>query len=201
MAVRIPSAPPSSLDALRTVASSLANSASVRSHAPQIASEFSRTPTAPISPVLSYRVYVLSLEEVAAQNANLGAVKVAFWRHTIESDGEIATADVRPDETGNTFTFAAISFGPWPANVKNAIDELRSAPDLEASSYQASLLQIPALNIRAIWLEGSPGLIVPLAPARPELTAGRRYSEQEFLNALQAAARRMLASDDPRKGA
>ena len=123
-----------------------------------------------------------------------------MWRHTIENNGETVTADVVPAQNGASFTFSGISFSPGAANVKEAIAALQSAPDLEAS-YEVAILQIPALGVRAIWLQDSPDLIVPTAPTRPELTSGQRYSSQDFLSALQPSARRILAADDPRKGA
>jgi hypothetical protein len=39
-----------------------------------------------------------------------------------------------------------------------------------------------------------------VAPVRPELVAGRRYTLAEFTAALKDAAAKILANDYPRKG-
>jgi len=65
-------------------------------------------------------------------------------------------------------------------------------------------LQVPALGVRAVWLHDAsgkaPDILVPVAPVRPELVAGRRYTLAEFTAALKDAAAKILANDDPRKG-
>ena len=62
MPLLLPPAPPSSIDALQAVAPSLASSSSVMRLAPHTATALSQSVTTRITPTLSYRVYVLTLE-------------------------------------------------------------------------------------------------------------------------------------------
>jgi peptidoglycan hydrolase-like protein with peptidoglycan-binding domain len=79
-------------------------------------------------------------------------------------------------------------------------------PNTKASvkaSFELAQLRIPALHVKAIWLKGKAGasdVVIPVAPTDPALTAGRRYSVQEFLAALRPAAESALAHTDPLKG-
>ena len=61
------------------------------------------------------------------------------------------------------------------------------------------------MGVRALWLKaksrGRADVVIPLAPTRGELTAGRRYSPEAFVAALKGAAEAMLAADAPGKGA
>jgi hypothetical protein len=43
--------------------------------------------------------------------------------------------------------------------------------------------------------------MIPLAPTRPELAAGRHYSPDEFIAALKGGAETMVATEAPGKGA
>jgi hypothetical protein len=77
--------------------------------------------------------------------------------------------------------------------------------DFAGKSYEARLLQISAMGVRALWLKAKSrshaDVVSPLTPTRPELTAGRHYSSEEFIAALQGAAEAMLAAEAPGKGA
>jgi hypothetical protein len=77
--------------------------------------------------------------------------------------------------------------------------------DFAGKSYEARLLQISAMGVRALWLKAKSrsdaDVVIPLAPTRPELTAGRYYSSEEFIAALKEAAEAMLAAEAPGKGA
>ena len=79
------------------------------------------------------------------------------------------------------------------------------AADFAGKSYEARLLQISAMGVRALWLKAKSrshaDVVIPLAPTRPELTAGRHYSYYEFIAALRGAAEAMLAAEAPGKGA
>jgi len=159
---------------------------------------------ASLSPTLSYRVYTLGLSDLVSDTGNLSAASSTIWRHSFDSDGEIVTADVLVDQTGAGYTFAALSSNPSASEVQSTINALNQDPQIAEASYEVSLLQVPALAVRAVWLHEPSGksadLLVPISPVRSELTAGQRYQIMQFTGALKEAAAAILANDDPNKG-
>jgi hypothetical protein len=206
MPLVVPPAPAQSTEALRVALPSMIHRAAMMKVAPQLAARLS-TPTeiASLSPALSYRVFTLGLSDLAATPTNgLRAATLSAWRHTLTSNGEVVTADVSVDHSGANHTFASISSNPTAPGVQAAIHTLGQDAEVAKGSYEASLLQIPALGVRAVWLHDASGkaadVLVPVPPVRQELTAGRKYTVPEFAAALKDAAAKILANDDPRKG-
>lgn len=197
---------PQSIEALRTAVPSLLHRPGLTKVAPRLAAELAGpSAAAALSPALSYRVYTLGLSDVASAASNhLRAAKLSAWRHTLASAGEVVTADVSVDHAGVSHTFAALSSNPSAPGVQNEISALSHDPEIAKASYEVSLLQIPALGVRAVWLHDPSGkagdLLVPVAPVRSELVAGRRYSTEEFTSALKDLTAKILAEDNPRKG-
>lgn len=205
MPLIIPPAPAQSTEALRAALPSMLHRPAMMKVAPKLALSLTDSAIASLSPALSYRVYVLGLSDLATAASNgLRAATLSAWRHTLTSDGEVVTADVSVDQTGANHTFAALSANPSAPGVQAAIHTLSQDADIAKASYEASLLQVPALGVRALWLHDAsgkaPDVLVPVAPVRPELVAGRKYTVAEFTAALKDAAGKILANDDPRKG-
>ena len=73
----------------------------------------------------------------------------------------------------------------------------------DEGTYNASLLQVPALGVRALWLRHPSGqvgdILVLVTPVRSELVAEPRYTLAEFTDALKDAAAKILRDNDPRK--
>jgi hypothetical protein len=203
MAIRIPAVPAQSLDALRSQLPSLANRSAMTRVAPRLAASLTSERAAAATPVLSYPVYTLGLSDLADAADRLSTAKPSLWRHILSFDGQLVTADTLADASGDKL--AALNINPPATAVQAAIHTLSQDAAIAAASYEAGLLQIPALGVRAVWLhdstERSPDVLVPLAPVRSELVAGRQYTVAEFAAALKGAATRALANDDPRKGA
>ncbi len=206
MPLIIPPAPAQSTEALRAALPSMLDRPAMMKVAPKLSLALT-TPTAvaSLSPALSYRVYALGLSDLATAASNgLRAATLSAWRHTLTSDGEVVTADVSVDHAGANHTFASISANPSAPGVQAAIHTLSQDADVAKASYEVSLLQVPALGVRAVWLHDAsgkaPDLLVPVAPVRSELVAGRKYTVAEFAAALKDAAAKILANDDPRKG-
>lgn len=206
MPLIIPPAPAQSIDALRAGIPSVANGASLTKVAPNLAVALAGlSAAASLTPSLSYRVYTLGLSDLASAASNgLRAATLSVWRHTLVTNGEVVTADVSVDQTGTNYKFAAISSHPSAPEVQKEILALGRDPAIAQGSYEISLLQVSALGVRAIWLHDPTGkaadMLVPVAPVRSELVAGRRYPVAEFTGALMNAAAKILADDDPRKG-
>lgn len=205
MPLIIPPAPAQSTEALRAALPSMLHRPAMMKVAPKLALALTDSAIASLSPALSYRVYALGLSDLATAASNgLRAATLSAWRHTLASDGEVVTADVSVDHAGANHTFAALSANPSAPGVQAAIHTLSQDADIAKASYEVSLLQVPALGVRAVWLHDASGkaadILVPVAPVRPELVAGRRYTLAEFTAALKDAAAKILANDDPRKG-
>lgn len=201
MPIVTPEAPKRSIDALSAMLSTLAESAGLKRAAPHFAARIMASPHELREPGLSYRIYVLGLVDVA-EGKGLASAKLSAWRHEFTSENEVVTADIAP---GRQHRFSALNVTSPAHSVQR---ELRSAAfdasNFSRQSYEAALLQIPALAVRALWLksESRPrgDIIIPLAPVRPELTAHHRYTSAEFIDAIRPAARSILAAEAPGKG-
>ena len=205
MPLVIPAAPAQSIEALRSVVPSIAQRPGFTRIAPKLAASLATTSAeAALSPALSYKVYTLGLSDLASAPTGLHAAALSAWRHLLVSNGEVVTADVSVDAGGGNHRFAALNSNPAASAVQDQIAALGKDPAIAAASYEVSVLQVPALGVRAVWLHDPSGkaadLLVPVAPVRSELTAGRHYSVAEFSAALKDAAAKALGDNDPRKG-
>jgi hypothetical protein len=197
-----PEPPQPSINALQAMLPALMGSAGVRHSAPNFAANLVNSPRSLSSPGLSYPVYTLGLDSVAA-GASLSKAKLAAWRHEFSSGDEVVAAEV---SAGRQPRFSGLNVN---SRFRSVSQELRSATEtgkgFAGRSYQPRLLQISALGIRALWLRSEPrsraDVVIPLAPTRAELTANRHYSPAEFIEALRPAADALLRAEAPGKGA
>lgn len=201
MPIETPEAPKPSIEALRALLPAFIASAGMRQAAPHFAASLLASPQSLASPGLSYPVYVLGLADVAA-GAGVRKAKLSAWRHEFGAEGEVVSAEV---SAGRRPHFAGLNVN---SRFRSVLQELRlaaEAKDFNGKSYEARLLQISALGVRALWLKAKSrshaDVVIPLAPTRSELTAGRHYSFAEFIAALKGAAEAMLAAEAPGKGA
>jgi hypothetical protein len=202
MPIKTPEPPRLSIDALQAVLPALVGSAGIRHSAPSFAASLLASPRSLSNPGLSYPVYALGLDDVAA-GYGLGKAKLAAWRHEFTSGDEVVAAEV---SAGRRPSFSGLNVH---SSFRSVQQELRSAvetgKDFADRSYQPRLLQISALGIRALWLKSESrthaDVVIPLAPTHFELTANRHYSPAEFIEALRSAAEILLRTDAPGKGA
>jgi hypothetical protein len=206
MPLVIPPAPAQSIDVLRAAVPLMVQGPLLARVAPRLSAAASEPRVAAsISPAQSYKLYTLGLSDLATAAANgFRAAVLSGWRHILVSNQEVVSADVSVDSTGTSYQFASLRADPSAAAVQTEIAALGQDPALANVSYEVSLLQIPALGVRAIWLHDASGkvsdILVPVAPVRSELVAGRRYSPAQFAAALTDATAKILANDDPKKG-
>ena len=206
MPIDIAQPPPASISSLSAVLPRIAGSRDIGSKAPRLTQGANRMlgqggADAP-RPTLSSPVYVLGLDAIVA-GRDLSAAKLAMWTHFFPSapddDNQLVAADVNAD----TSRFASLKEGPQVRAFYRQVQALQQAPDIGAQSFELAQLRIPALHVKAVWLKGKAGasdVLIPVAPTDPALTAGRRYSAQEFLAALRPAAESAIAHTDPLKG-
>jgi len=203
MPIEPPEAPKPSIEALHAMLPALIGSAGVRQNAPHFAASLLASPQSLASPGLSYPVYALGLSDVAS-GAGLRKAKLSAWRHEFASGDEVVSAEV---SAGRRPQFSGLNVN---SRFRSVQEELRSAAqgagrDFAGRSYEARLLQISAMGVRALWLKAKSrsdtDVVIPLAPSPRQLTAGRRYPPEEFIAALKGAAETMLRDDAPGKGA
>jgi hypothetical protein len=152
MAINIPAAPAQSIAALRAALPNVVQQATATKVAPRLAASLTgANAAANLTPALSYQVYTLGLSDLAAAaTSGLKAAKPSLWRHTLTSDGEVVTADTQLDSTGANFKFSALSTNPSATAVQTTVQTLNQDANVAKASYQLSLLQIPALGVRAV---------------------------------------------------
>jgi hypothetical protein len=142
-----------------------------------------------------HAAYNLGLEDVAAGHLTAAAEQTA-WRYLVRSGDEpVAAAEVQVGAGGAGAEFSSLNHGPHVASTVQTADEAASLPQVEKGNYEPRLLRIPALYVMAMWLkdlDGSNDLIIPLAPAPPFLSAGQKYSESAFAEAVAGPAQQRL---------
>jgi hypothetical protein len=194
-----PEAPKSSIEALQASLPALAGSAGIKKTAPNFAASLA-APRSLANPGLSYPVYSLGLKDIAA-GASVRKAKLSSWRHEFTSGNEVVSAEI---SAGRRPKFSQLNVSSRFHSVQHELKSAAASEDLAGRSYEATLLQISALGVRALWLRSRPGshgdIVIPLAPVRPELTANRHYAPAEFVAALKSVAETILAAEAPGKG-
>jgi len=195
MPIETPEAPKPSTEALRALLPAFIASAGIRQAAPHFAASLLASPQSLASPSLSYPVYALGLADVVA-GGGVRKAKLSAWRHEFAAEGEVVS--------GRRPHFAGLNVN---SRFRSVLQELRlvsEAADFAGKLYEARLLQISAMGVRALWLKAKSrshaDAVIPLAPTRRELIAGRHYSFEEFTAALKGAAEAMLAAEARGKG-
>jgi hypothetical protein len=141
-----------------------------------------------------HRMLTLGLDGIAAKR--LDAAMPSGWRYLVmEGDRALASSEV--DTSGRP---SLVNAGPFVESTAAAIEELESRPEVADGSFELRFLKVPALHVFAAWLADGSDLVMPLSPAPAFLEAGRLYSEQEFLEALQAPAQSLRDMPDDATG-
>jgi hypothetical protein len=201
MPIETPEAPKPTIEALRALLPAFIASAGIRQAAPHFAASLLASPQSLANPGLSYPVYGFGLADVAS-GAGVRKARLFAWRHEFGAENEVVSAEV---SAGRRPQFASLNVN---SSFRSVLQELRlaaDATDFADKSYEVRLLQISAMGVRALWLKAKSrshaDVLIPLAPTRHELTAGRHYSFKEFIAALKGAAEALLAAEAPGKGA
>jgi hypothetical protein len=142
-------------------------------------------------------VFVVGLTDVA-QGRLLGAARQETWRYLLlRGPRAVGSVTLRRLPDTEELVFSHVTRGRYVDSTVQAIDAAERAPQVAGAEYELRLLDVPALQLRAIWLHGEGAdLLVPLAPAPGPLESNRVCSEDEVLAAVQDRAIRIL--DQPR---
>jgi hypothetical protein len=185
MSLTIPAVPQGAVTALATALPTLATSPAVAARLPRVAAAVTRFLTARTA--ISLPFFVLDLSDV--RKGIMAARQVGWWHLLPTGDPAGSALAQTTIRDSNQHVFAGVTESPFVSDLENRLTVLRADPTVSAGSYDAALLQVPAMDVMAIWLQDTAhhdDLIVPLAPSPPSLTAGRQYSTPQFLGALRA---------------
>jgi len=136
-------------------------------------------------------VSVLGAEDLT-NGRGLDAARAVGWRYIIRAGHEpIATADAATDNRGS-HSFSHINQGPYVKATAEAVAAAADLPETHDGTFEARLLEIPALHSTSLWLhatdEAGGDMIVPIAPTPPELDGRRPYQAATFLRILEQQA-------------
>jgi hypothetical protein len=145
--------------------------------------------------VAPHQVYTAGLD--ALVDRGLAGAAQTGWRYLVADRGRIVASVELAGDAGES---PLLNGGPYVAATETAVNELERRPEVAAADLELRFLKVPALHVAAAWLAGPQPMVTPLAPAPSFLEAGRGYTEQEFVAALQEPARRALAAEPPSGG-
>lgn len=149
---------------------------------------FGGSDPAGLRPEDPHEVYTLGLDDILS-GRGLGAARLSGWRYFL-SDGSriVSTAETVATSDGQQ-RFAQFNSGPFVGATVEALEAARSLPQVRDRDVEARVLRVPGLNLVALWLrDGGDDVLIPLAPAPPDVDAGRRYTPRELFDALRAQA-------------
>lgn len=133
-----------------------------------------------------HRTYNLGLDAIG--EGGLQRATESGWRYLVaDRDRILASAEL----AGQAGESPMLNGGPFVASTAEAIEAIEHLPQLADAEFEMRLLKVPALYVVAAWLVGERRLVVPLTPAPDFLEAGKAYSEEEFIAALDAPARQV----------
>jgi hypothetical protein len=190
MPLRISTTPPAATHAVRAVLTDMAVQAQFRT------AQLRRAAPQDLGLAAPHGVYTLALDDIA-QRRGLAAAQFSGWRYLVQDgDRTIASAEATAGQDGAPPAFSQLNEGPFSSGTADAIQYAEALPQLRQDTFELRLLRIPALYVVALWLKedsGTVDLIIPVAPAPPQLRAESVYIPADFFAALEQPARDVLA--------
>lgn len=116
-------------------------------------------------------VYCLGLAD-AASAAPLARAIAVGWRYPIVGGANAGLANLEPAEDG--YAFAGVSHGAFAARLVQAAYLAEEALGTTDAAYEPRLLEVPALGLAALWLNGPDDRFIPLMEGQPPGTAPLR---------------------------
>ncbi|WP_375764843.1 hypothetical protein NR798_24305 [Archangium gephyra] len=103
----------------------------------------------------------------------------------------VGYADVALDLESNSAQFLQVSCGQGAFWMAQAIEQAEGTSEVKAKDFDLSILEIPALSLDALWLQGHASggsFLVPLRPAYHDLNAAQLYPAADLLKRLYEVA-------------
>ncbi len=145
-------------------------------------------------------VVVMGLDDLSAGKSPR-EVRPRLWAQFLDSSTEApAVADVEVD----TNRFLAVTEGPAISAMSRTIADARRQEGRQAEVRALSIIDVPALHLKAVWLKGEAGdaddIVIPSPGPIAPLEAGRRYSLDDFRRIVGEMARDRLRQVGPETG-
>ena len=100
-------------------------------------------------------------------------------------------ADAAPPEGKSGARFLSYTRGPQVASSGQVLTEAEDAEPLRSRKFQPRFLEIPGLNVSAVWLkalDGQADTVIPVDPVPRFLSGRRSYTLREFLELARGSA-------------
>jgi hypothetical protein len=194
MAISFRTPPTRSLDALRTASNALRPAAAPTLRTLSRVFPVERSTVEPVPQ--AFPIYHLGLDDIIDPVRGLRAARQTGWRYLIDDE---MSATVLLGKQPDQHRFASFTRGRLPTAISRQLVALNRDPTLQGRDFEPVLVEVPALQITAIWLrdERRPGAgerLLPVVSRQPGVTEGRLITAEEFIAALVKPARIMLAS-------
>jgi hypothetical protein len=143
-------------------------------------------------------VYSLSLDGLK-HGGDLDNAKAVAWRVFVLDghDEPIGVAEVAPAGGGHPAHFLGYTQGQQVASSGKALSDAEARGD--EGRYEPRFLEIPGLNVTALWLRslgGGVDTIIPVDPVPRFLRERETYTPTEFLDRVRPQATKRLEFDD-----
>lgn len=136
-------------------------------------------------------VFDLSLDDVG-QGRGLESARVSGLRFLVLA-GERAVAAVDLVKGPGPLPVPHVQLGPLPEALAAALRQTEDLEPVRLKDHELRLLRISGLHLLAVWAHGEQDLLVPLAPAPPEVRAGEAVTPGALLDGLRERARTRAA--------
>ena len=161
------------------------------------------TRPAELAPTEPHPVFNLGLSDLTG-GGGLGGIRATGWRYLLrQADQVVASAETVADHGGGA-EFSHFNRGPFVESTAAALETAESLPETRDGSFEFRLLHVPALYTMALWLhgDGDNDILIPLAPAPPDVEPNRPYPAGQLLELLatRAADIPQMGPDDTRGG-
>jgi hypothetical protein len=142
-----------------------------------------------------HRVAVLGLDCIHSGVSLRSAATTKGWRFLVHNGKKVvATANSSVSGRGK-HGFAHITDGPFVAGTERAIRRAESLVIVKEGQFEPIWLQVPAINVVALWLKNldeNADLIMPVPPAPKELRPYRPLVSSAFIAVVAELASRVM---------
>jgi hypothetical protein len=134
-------------------------------------------------------IYNLGLDDLAASKG-MEAARLVAWRYLLIAHRQIRqAAEILPDPRGGS-RFGGLTTG-FVAGAEEAFRLIDQMPEVQQRTYEIRALQVPSLNVMALWLkdlQGTQDRFIVLPPAFAPVQALRPYTTSDLLALLHQLA-------------
>ncbi|WP_119421375.1 hypothetical protein [Desertibaculum subflavum] len=156
-----------------------------------------RADTGAIALSTPHRTALLRLDRIKGAADLRRAAEPKGWRFLLH-EGDRVVAAVETQDFKGQHRFGQVNEGPFTAATEQAIRRAESLDQVKRGRYTPTFLLVPAIYVAALWLEDEAGeadLVIPLAPAPPELKPMEPIAARAFLAVLAKLAARVPPED------